>query len=78
MAGNNISAGVAFSDPVLVNVTLTAMTVAQLPAAAASKGMRATVSDSDAALTAGIGAAVAGGSTNVVPVFCDGTAWRIG
>lgn len=78
MAGNNISAGVAFLDPVLVNLTLTATTVGALPAAASSKGMRATVTDSNAALTAGIGAAVATGGSYIVPVFCDGTNWLIG
>ena len=78
MTGNTKSAGVAYSDPVLTNVTLTEMTVAQPPAAATSAGMRATVTDSNAALTAGIGAVVATGGSNVVPVFCDGSAWRIG
>jgi len=53
-------------------------TVAGLPAAATRSGMRWAVSDSNAALTAGIGAVVAGGGANVVPVFCDGTNWRIG
>jgi hypothetical protein len=78
MTGNTKSAGVAYSDPVLTNITLTGMTVAQLPAAATSAGMCATVTDSNAALTAGIGAVVATGGSNVVPVFCDGSAWRIG
>lgn len=41
-------------------------------------GMRAFVTDSNTALTAGIGAIVAAGGSNVVPVFCDGTNWRIG
>ncbi len=54
--------------------------VANLPAAAAGlQGCRATVTDSNAAsYTAGIGAIVAAGGTTVVPVFCDGTNWRIG
>lgn len=56
-----------------------AVAVASLPAAAAGlAGARATVNDSNAALTAGIGAIVAAGGANVVPVFCDGTNWRIG
>jgi hypothetical protein len=40
--------------------------------------MRMAVSDSNAAYTAGIGASVAGGGSNVVPVFCNGSAWLIG
>lgn len=41
-------------------------------------GARHAVTDANATLTAGIGAVVAGGGANVVPVFCDGTNWRIG
>lgn len=51
--------------------------VGSLPAAGTA-GRRAYVTDSNAALTAGIGAIVAGGGANVVPVFDDGTNWRIG
>lgn len=55
------------------------LTVATLPAAASTLiGARAVVTDSNAALTAGIGAVVAGGGANKVPVFCDGSNWRIG
>ncbi len=78
MAGNTKASGVAFIDPILTNATFTPMTVAQLPAAASSQGMRAVVSDSNAAYTAGIGVAVATGGAYVVPVFCDGTNWLIG
>jgi hypothetical protein len=50
-----------------------------LPAAAANlTGARAHVTNSNATLTAGIGAIVAAGGANIVPVFCDGTNWRIG
>lgn len=45
---------------------------------AAFTGARHAVTDSNATLTAGIGAVVAGGGANVVPVFADGTNWRIG
>ena len=76
--GNNISAGVAFLDPTLVNATITPVTVAQLPPATGNAGMHHTVSDSNAALTAGIGATVAAGGSNIVPVFCNGTVWQIG
>ena len=60
-------------------VKTTTVAVAALPAAAtAGAGARAAVADSNATLTAGIGAVVAAGGANVVPVFCDGAAWRIG
>ena len=56
-----------------------ARAVANLPAAAAGNlGWRGTATNSNAALTAGIGAVVAGGGASVVPVFSDGTNWRIG
>jgi hypothetical protein len=44
----------------------------------ATAGARATVNNATQTLTAGIGAVVAGGGANVVPVFFDGTNWRIG
>lgn len=57
----------------------TAVAVGALPAAAtAGAGARSTVNDANAAFTAGIGAVVAAGGANVVPVFSDGTNWRIG
>ncbi len=69
---NNTTAGVAY-------LRLNGVAVASLPAASATyKGARGTVTDSNATLTAGIGAVVANGGANVVPVFCDGTNWRIG
>lgn len=55
------------------------VTVASLPAASAAlAGTRSAVTDANATLTAGIGAAVAGGGANNVPVYCDGANWRIG
>lgn len=53
-------------------------TVAKLNSAADMKGARMFVTNSNATLTAGIGAVVAAGGANVVPVFSDGTNWRIG
>ena len=47
-------------------------------ASTALAGTRAAVSDSNAAYTAGIGATVAAGGSDVVPVFCNGSAWLIG
>jgi hypothetical protein len=52
-------------------------TVSSLPATAAI-GTRATVTDSNATTTVGIGAIVANGGANVNPVYFDGTNWRIG
>lgn len=57
----------------------TAVAVADLVAPAlAGAGARHAVTDANATLTAGIGAIVAAGGVNRVPVFCDGTNWRIG
>lgn len=56
-------------------VTQAALTVATLPAAAGLSGARAFVTDANATTFASI---VAGGGSNRVPVYCDGTNWRIG
>lgn len=75
----------AFEDVSAETITLstyskvTTKTVANLPSVAiAGAGARAAVTDATQTLTAGIGAIVAGGGANIVPVFCDGTNWRIG
>lgn len=70
--------GVWKSVSSLGNYATVALLVADFAAAAGTKGLRASVNDSNAAFTAGIGAVLAGGGANVVPVFCDGTNWRIG
>lgn len=76
---NTKAVGVAYSDPQFDTVQFTVYTVAQLPAASSAiAGTRSVVSNSNAAFTAGIGAVVAAGGSNIVPVFCDGTNWRIG
>lgn len=76
---NTKAVGVAYADPGVDSVQFVIVTVAQLPAAStALAGTRSAVSNSNAAFTAGIGAVVAAGGSNVVPVFCDGTNWRIG
>ena len=77
--GNTIATGVAYADPDVKSVQIRAVLVADLPTASADLiGMRMTVSNSNAAFTAGIGATVAGGGANIVPVFCNGTVWQIG
>ena len=53
-------------------------TVATLPAAANNTYGKAFVTDANATMTAGIGAIVAAGGANIVPVYSDGTNWRIG
>lgn len=56
--------------------TTGAQTVAQLPAAGtAGAGARSFVTDANATTYASV---VAGGGANTVPVYCDGTNWRIG
>ena len=53
-----------------------ALPVASLPAAAVERvGSRYIVSDANATTFASV---VAAGGANVVPVYCDGTNWRIG
>ena len=62
--------------------TTQVLTVSQLtstyPAASALTGARAFVSDSTVALASNAGAIVAGTGTHPVPVYCDGTNWRLG
>jgi hypothetical protein len=60
-------------------VSSTAYTVATLPSASTSgAGARAFVTDANATMTAGIGTTVAAGGANAVPVYSDGTNWKIG
>jgi hypothetical protein len=54
-------------------ITYSTLTVATLPIAA--EGMKAFVSD---ATTTTFGTVVVGGGTSKVPVYSDGTNWRIG
>lgn len=59
-------------------LTVSALTTA-LPANAANRGRRSTVVDASVAYTsANVGSTVAGGGSNVVPVFCNGISWVIG
>lgn len=56
--------------------TLPACTVAQLPAASdVDVGQRGTVTNANATTFASV---VAGGGSNTVPVYSDGSDWRIG
>jgi hypothetical protein len=75
---NNGTAG-TFRDLITRYVATSPTTVASLPAAAAgNKGFRGFVTDATQTMTAGIGAVVAGTGANNVPVYSDGTNWRIG
>jgi hypothetical protein len=57
----------------------TALTVATLPTATGNAGLMAVVSDATVAyLPANVATVVVGSGSNTVPVFCDGTNWRIG
>ncbi len=58
-------------------VMFSSVTVANLPASPV-EGQRCFVTDSTATMTAGVGAVVAGGGANNVPVYYDGANWRIG
>jgi hypothetical protein len=56
--------------------TPTVFTVSTLPSATSTNaGVRSFVSDATATTFASI---VAGGGSNTVPIYCDGTNWRIG
>lgn len=50
--------------------------VASLPTA--TQGLRGMAKDSTATLSGGLGNIVAGTGANIVPVYADGTNWRIG
>ncbi|MDE2106680.1 MAG: hypothetical protein KGL39_56210 [Patescibacteria group bacterium] len=61
-----------------VGIFSAATTVAGLPTAASGAHSRRFVTDSTVAASGNFGAIVAGTGANVVPVYSDGTNWRIG
>lgn len=67
--------GKSISD--VASMELTPVTVANLPSSP-TEGMRAFVTDSTVSGSGNFGAIVAGGSAGNVPVYYDGTNWRIG
>jgi len=86
MNGNrllNLPAPASSTDPVRVTdlnsyiIINSVLTVATLPSASV-KAQRSFVSDATVAASGNFGAIVAGGGTNNVPVYSDGTNWRIG
>jgi hypothetical protein len=52
--------------------------VSELPSAVTNKGARSFVTDSTVVATGNFAANVAGTGVNTVPVFSDGTSWKIG
>ena len=65
--------------PTILPTYIVAAGANQIPAATPGlKGGRAFVSDSNVTLASGLGNIVATGGANFVPVYCDGTNWRIG
>ena len=52
--------------------------MAGLGSASTQPGVRSMVNDSTLPALGNVGAAVVGGGTNTVPVYSDGTTWRIG
>lgn len=75
-AGADLGApSLRFNSAYLRQAKFSTYTVAQLPAASGNAGLRAVVSDANATTFNSI---VAGGGSNTVPVFSDGTDWRIG
>ena len=63
-------------DAVVANtVQTTPSTFAQLPNAVGNTGARAFITDGS---TATFGATIAGGGSNFVPVYSNGTVWKVG
>ena len=57
------------------SVQTTPVTYVQLPAAVGNAGARAFITDGS---TTTFNATVAGGGANKVPIFSDGTVWKVG
>lgn len=64
-----------FGNVVCTTVRTTASTVAQLPNAVGNAGARGYVTDSTVST---FGTTVVGGGANQVPVYSDGTNWKVG
>lgn len=67
-----------FASPVACPTLTVASLVETFPANLSGAGARIFVSDSVATYAAGVGSIVVGGGTNFVPVYSDGTNWRVG
>jgi hypothetical protein len=64
-----------FSNVVAATVQTTPSTFAQLPNAVGNTGARAFITDGS---TTTFAATVAGGGANFVPVYSNGTVWKVG
>ena len=64
-----------FGEVVCTSVQTSPTTFAQLPNAVGNTGARAFITDCNVAT---FGTAAAGGGANFVPVYSDGTDWRVG
>ena len=58
-------------------ITLSVVAFANLPSATTA-GQKAFISDGNLVAAGNFGAIVSGGGSNTVPVYSDGTNWRIG
>jgi hypothetical protein len=72
-----IAVGCTLLYPGSQTMALPVFTVATLPSASPS-GQASFVSNATQTISAGLGAIAAGGGANFVPVYSDGTNWRIG
>jgi hypothetical protein len=66
---------VNFGAVTCMSVQTTPVTYVQLPAAVGNAGARAFITDGS---TTTFNATVAGGGANKVPIFSDGTVWKVG
>ena len=78
---SSITTLISYAEANLTNVVAqtvntTPVTLVQLPTATiAGAGTRAFITDGS---TATFGATVAGGGSNIVPIYSDGTNWKVG
>lgn len=72
-AGGALTAGGAISSSNVVSTGV--YVVSALPACASRQGSRAMVTDANATT---FNSVVAGSGANILPVYCDGTNWKIG
>ena len=73
-----VIANSASIDEINVGVSLNYAPVAFAGLPSGFAGLKAFVTDATATMAAGIGTIVSGGGANIVPVYHDGTDWRIG
>jgi hypothetical protein len=77
MAAVNVNGSISLNG-LTVQPIILPCTVANLPPAGIGQGFRGMATDSNSPLLGGLGNIVVGGGTDIVPLYSDGTAWRIG